>query len=64
MKVLFIGNSYTYFNDLPALFCRICQKNGYEAEADSVTAAARQANVPFKQVYAAALAAALAAWGE
>lgn len=38
MKVLFIGNSYTYFNDLPALFCRVCRENGIEAEADSVTA--------------------------
>ncbi len=38
MKVLFIGNSYTYFNDLPSLFAKICRENGFEAEADSVTA--------------------------
>ena len=38
MRVLFIGNSYTYFNDLPALFKDICKKNGYEVETDSVTA--------------------------
>ena len=38
MRVLFIGNSYTYFNDLPALFKEICEKNGYEVETDSVTA--------------------------
>ena len=38
MKILFIGNSYTYFNDLPSTFAEICKKNGYEIEADSVTA--------------------------
>ena len=24
MRVLFVGNSHTYFNDMPALFGRMC----------------------------------------
>ena len=32
MKVLFIGNSHTYFNDMPHLFQIICQENGVAAE--------------------------------
>ena len=32
MKVLFIGNSHTYFNDMPHLFADICRENGAEAE--------------------------------
>lgn len=32
MKVLFIGNSHTYFNDMPYIFRQICQENGIEAE--------------------------------
>lgn len=26
MRVLFVGNSHTYFNDMPALFARMCQE--------------------------------------
>lgn len=33
MKVLFIGNSHTYFNDMPHLFTEICAKGGIPAEA-------------------------------
>lgn len=33
MKVLFIGNSHTYFNDMPHLFSDMCRKTG-EAETD------------------------------
>ena len=33
MKVLFIGNSHTYFNDMPHLFSDMCRKAG-EAETD------------------------------
>lgn len=32
MKVLFIGNSHTYFNDMPRLFQKICEENGVPAE--------------------------------
>ena len=38
MRVLFIGNSYTYFNGLPDVFKRICLENGIQAEVDAVTA--------------------------
>ena len=32
MKVLFLGNSHTYYNDLPALFRDICKRCGVEVE--------------------------------
>lgn len=38
MRVLFIGNSYTYFNDLPELLMRFATANGERIEAESVTA--------------------------
>lgn len=38
MKVLFIGNSYTYVNDLPSVFVRVCAEHGTEASADLVAA--------------------------
>ena len=38
MRVLFIGNSYTYFNDMPKLFEAVCRERGAECEVDSVTA--------------------------
>ena len=38
VKVLFIGNSYTYFNDMPETFAGICRERGIDCEADSVTA--------------------------
>ena len=37
MKVLFIGNSYTFFSDLPELFRALAEKNGKEIEVSSVT---------------------------
>ena len=37
MRVLFIGNSYTFFNDMPGLFARECGKRGVQCSADSVT---------------------------
>ena len=36
-RVLFIGNSYTYYNDMPAIFGRVCAENGVAAEVESVT---------------------------
>lgn len=36
MKVLFIGNSYTYFNDMPKIFERLCRDNGRDVTATSV----------------------------
>ena len=32
MKVLFIGNSHTYFNDMPQLFAGLCRKKGINTE--------------------------------
>lgn len=32
MRVLFIGNSHTYFNDMPHIFKQICEENGIEME--------------------------------
>ena len=37
MKVLFIGNSYTFFSDLPELFRALAEKNGKDVEVSSVT---------------------------
>ena len=38
MKILFIGNSYTYFIDMPALFEAECKNSGANVQVDSVTA--------------------------
>lgn len=32
MRVLFIGNSHTYFNDMPQMFAEICEANRIPAE--------------------------------
>lgn len=37
MNILFIGNSYTYYNDLPALFENLANENGKNVKTDSVT---------------------------
>ncbi len=37
MRVLFIGNSHTYFNDMPAMFRDICRENGIDAEVTMLT---------------------------
>ncbi len=34
MKILFLGNSHTYYNDLPALFKKICKENGKDVEVN------------------------------
>lgn len=36
MKVLFLGNSHTYYNDLPALFKKICRECGKEVEVGMI----------------------------
>ena len=36
--VLFVGNSYTYFNDMPSIFASVCAENGVEVRADCVAA--------------------------
>ena len=42
MKILFIGNSYTYYNDMPSLFSRLCGCNGKTAQVFSVTKGGRK----------------------
>lgn len=42
MNVLFIGNSYTFYNDLPALFSALCRANGHDVRVDSVTCGGRR----------------------
>lgn len=41
MNILFIGNSYTYYNDLPTLFEKLAQENQRSAEVYSVTSGGR-----------------------
>lgn len=42
MNVLFIGNSYTYFNDMDKLFEGICRENGHPVNAFRVTKGGRK----------------------
>lgn len=42
MNILFIGNSYTYFSDLPTLFADLCRSNGQDVRVDSVTCGGRK----------------------
>ena len=37
-RVLFIGNSYTYFNDMPSIFASVCAENGVEAGIEMIAA--------------------------
>lgn len=36
-KILFVGNSYTFFSDLPKLLRELAEENGKEVEVSSVT---------------------------
>lgn len=36
-RILFIGNSYTYYNDMPSIFASVCRENGLRVNAESVT---------------------------
>ena len=42
MNVLFIGNSYTYYNDLDKLFETLCRDNGRQVSAFRVTKGGRR----------------------
>lgn len=37
MNILFIGNSYTYYNDLPLIFASLANDNGRNVKTSSVT---------------------------
>lgn len=36
-KILFVGNSYTFFSDLPKIFRELAEENGREVDVSSVT---------------------------
>lgn len=42
MQILFIGNSYTYYNDMPSLFARLANQNGKAVTVQSVTCGGRK----------------------
>ncbi|MBR2311289.1 MAG: hypothetical protein IKA47_12285 [Oscillospiraceae bacterium] len=42
MNILFIGNSYTYYNDMPAIFQTLCRDNGLDVTATAVTKGGRK----------------------
>ena len=42
MKILFIGNSYIYYNDMPAMFAALATENGKSVEVDEVTRGGRK----------------------
>lgn len=42
MKILFVGNSYTYYNDMPAIFAELARENGHDISVDSVTKGGRK----------------------
>ncbi len=42
MKILFIGNSYTYYNDMPRTVEKLLAENGFESQVDSVTVGGRK----------------------
>jgi hypothetical protein len=37
LRILFIGNSYTYVNDLPGTFARLALSGGHSVDAESIT---------------------------
>ena len=37
MRVLFIGNSHTFYNDMPHLFAQICREKGRDVEVTMLT---------------------------
>lgn len=37
MRTLFIGNSHTYFNDMPAIFKNICKEQGIDMQITMLT---------------------------
>ncbi len=42
MNILFIGNSYTYYNDLPTLVHGLANENGIDVDIDSLTVGGRR----------------------
>lgn len=50
MNILFIGNSYTYYNDMPAIFQTLAQGNGKDVTVTAVTKGGRML-VAYKNPY-------------
>lgn len=42
MKILFVGNSYTFYNDMPAMFEKLANANGHDVSVFSVTKGGRK----------------------
>jgi len=42
MNILFIGNSYTYFNEMPTIFADLARENGFDVSVDAVTKGGRK----------------------
>lgn len=42
MNILFIGNSYTYYNDLDVIFEKLCRENGKKVHTDRITQGGRK----------------------
>ena len=42
MNILFIGNSYTYYNDMPTIFQALARENGKDVTVTAVTKGARR----------------------
>ena len=42
MNILFIGNSYTYYNDMPNILEALAKENGKDLSADAVTKGGRK----------------------
>ena len=42
MNILCIGNSYTYYNDMPKMLESLLRENGFETEIDAVTKGGRR----------------------
>ena len=42
MHILFVGNSYTYYHDMPKMLARLCLENGKDVCVDSVTKGGRK----------------------
>jgi len=64
-KILFIGNSFTYFNDMPAIFSELCEAAGIPVHVESIAKGgwylSRYAN-PEDEMHPAILAAAQQEW--
>ena len=37
MNILFIGNSFTYYNEMPKMLEKMCQANGYKVHIEHIT---------------------------